>query len=933
MKLLAKPLRVREDVSAVLRRLHRCTACWLGNSKAAKLSLWSAMGIVLAKELALPPYLTWTTAALWWVISCLRLVLRGRGRIGHAVLTVLVVLSGAANFSSYWYSVQNGLACLAEAEGPVSVIAQVLEAVSDNPSRQRLTVEVRGVLLPEGVWSQQGRVVITHVAADDHLDRIEPGDVVLAQAEFRRPRRASNPGQFDYAHYLYRRGVSLTAFAEGKDAVRRFDVQQDPQIREVLARGRWFWAKTWRAEVVGRAQRLKQRLVGVWEGSLPARYQGLLAAMVFGDDTLLDEDVERAFRRTGQAHLLSVSGLHVGFAAGWLWYLGSRFSRGRLVSYALGILAAWGYAFLAGGSPPVVRAATTLSLYLAAAALGRDRDRLAGACCAAFLQLWANPSLLFDISFQLSYGALFGILALAKPLEAWLLPKRLAGTPLASGAAKISAPVIVSVSAQLSIFPLLSWYFQEIPLLGPLLGLAAVPTAGIVVPLALAGSLVGLVFPAQRIVGPILLRLLALLDRLLDLCSSWDWAVLYSGAGSAALWVCYYAVLVLLVQYLNEAAVYPRLGLAGTWWRSQRKRLALAGLLAGVWIVYMPLLAPLWRPLEITFLDVGQGDAIFVSTPTGRNLLIDGGGLPSSSTDGGFDAGERIVLPFLKYRGVRRLDLVIATHFHNDHTQGLKAVLRELSVGLLGDNGLLDAGFASREYGELLKELAKRKDITRIALRRGQRFQLSRGVELLVLHPAVGVERNFHNDGPATTVDQNNNSVVLKLLTPNFSALFTGDIDREAQLELLQHHLQLDFLRESAVPNGAKDGQRLSNSESLRDKFGLKADILKVPHHGARRALVYSFLGAVSPELAVVSVGRNPHGHPAAEVLQALEAVTGSAPLRTDAAGCITIKAWGKRMVIDTFHAPAFWEVGSWAWIRHWEARLKDAVQGLAGRV
>ena len=209
--------------------------------------------------------------------------------------------------------------------------------------------------------------MITHVAADDHLDRIEPGDVVwprLSSAVLGGP---ATPASLT-TPIIFTGGVSLTAFAEGKDAVRRFDVQQDPQIREVLARGRWFWAKTWRAEVVGRAQRLKQRLVGVWEGSLPARYQGLLAAMVFGDDTLLDEDVERAFRRTGQAHLLSVSGLHVGFAAGWLWYLGSRFSRGRLVSYAR--LGYWrrGVCVPCRGSPPVVRAATALSLYLAAAA-------------------------------------------------------------------------------------------------------------------------------------------------------------------------------------------------------------------------------------------------------------------------------------------------------------------------------------------------------------------------------------------------------------------------------------------------------------------------------------------------------------------------------------------------------------------------------------
>ena len=914
---------VRRLIAISINWLNRGAACWLGTSTAARLALWLAAGIIVAEKLALPPYLTWLAAALWWGASCLRLLLGG-SRLRQAALIILCGLAGAASFSSYWHTVDRGLSSLTEVEGPAEVVAQVIGVSYNHPFQRRVTVEIRGIVRPEGVRLLRGRAVLTQAAEGGAWEEVKPGSVILAKAKFSRPRRASNPGQFDYAAYLYRRGISLTAFAEGAEAVQLLE-SDHPLVLTVLPPGPLSWISAVRLRLAQGADSLRQRLAGVWDGRLPPRHQGLVAAMAFGDDTGLDEDLERAFRRTGQAHLLSVSGLHVGFVTGWVWYLGRSLPGGQVVKPLVGMMAAWGYALIAGAGPPVVRAAAALSLYLVAAALNRKHDPLAAAAWAAVLQLMGNPSLIFDISFQLSYGALLGILVLAQPLEAWLLPKGAAGGPLARTAAKAAAPMVISASAQLAILPLLSCYFQELPLLGPLLGLAAVPAVGLIVPLALLGSLAGLAFPVQFWLAPILRVLLTLLDELLCLCSTWSWAVVYTAAGPVILWAGYYLALTALALYLKEAAVYRRLGLPGAEWGKIRRRLILAGLLAGLWMFYMPLLAPLWRPLEITFLDVGQGDAVYISTPSGRHLLIDGGGLPSSLPEAGFDVGERIVLPFLKHRGVRRLDLVVATHFHNDHTQGLRAVLRELPVALLADNGLLDSGFASRQYGELLEELGDKKAINRITMRRGQRLHLSRDIELVVLHPPAAVDLGRAGKGPAAHVDQNNSSVVLKLLTPHYSALFTGDIDREAQAELVQHHMLLGS-QQAAVPPGGREPGAEGDLGDLQERFRLSADILKVPHHGSRKALVYSFLGAVSPKQAVISVGSNPHGHPAPEFLQALEMVTGDAPLRTDQVGCITLKIWGKRMVIDTFLSPSPWEVGRWRIIQRWETRLKNVM-------
>mgnify|MGYP003780682641 CR=1 FL=1 len=946
----------REQLKGKTRQIGRALSSWLtmamsmwfGASLAVRAVLWLALGIILARELALPPYLTWLLASCWWGISAVRLF-AGDRRIGRTHLMVLVMLIGAASFSVYWWSMETSLGHLADASEPITALGQIIDISYKTPFQRSLVVSLQGILLEEETWPKKGRVLITQVAlpGETNDEELMIGDQVVVTGQFRRPRRATNPGQFDYCHHLYRRGISLTAYIEEASGIRKIGGTGDeqpllwnmegdsPAIAHQDPYG-WLWLRR-------QAQLFRHRLVASWEGHLPARYHGLFGAMVLGERNLLDAEVQDAFRGTGQAHLLSVSGLHIGFVVGGVWLLIRPLPCGELFKYVLTILVAWLYALIAGGNPPVVRAAITLSLYFMALACGRGHDPLVATGWAALIQLFVNPSLLFDVSFQLSYGALLGILALAPVLQGWFSSRIRGNTLRHRLVARILDLMIISISAQLAILPLLAYYFHEVSWIGPILGLITVPLAGVIVPLGLLSSLLGLIVGSPSHLAPFLGAMLVVLDELTAWGATWSWARIYLAAGQVVRWVVYYIAVSYIMQYVVRRTLSTWLGIArGGAGRRRTRTWLWWGLILTLFVVYFPLVAPLWRPLEITFLDVGQGDAIFIATPSGRNILIDGGGLPPSRAGSSYDIGKDIVLSFLRHRGVRKLDLVVATHFHNDHTQGLAAVLRELPVDLLGDNGRLDAGFASIQYRRLLEELAMDRVTRREVLKRGHYISLSPKLELTVLHPSrdAGGNELCHDQ----IIDQNNNSVVIKLRTPYYSLLFTGDIDKVAQMELVRKHLSLENLddrpeqvqselgkKHSKTSKGPLGGRasggpkvfRTGQEASLHDRFGITADLLKIPHHGSREALVYSFLGAASPQETVISVGGNPFGHPVPEFLYALELVTGKLPWRTDLVGSIRVMICGRYLRIEPYNSQPFWRIGNWPTIQGWESTIR----------
>lgn len=258
--------------------------------------------------------------------------------------------------------------------------------------------------------------------------------------------------------------------------------------------------------------------------------------------------------------------------------------------------------------------------------------------------------------------------------------------------------------------------------------------------------------------------------------------------------------------------------------------------------------------LRVTFLDVGQGDSAVIEAPSGRVVLIDGGGAPGSDSQTGTDPGSRIVVPFLRSRGISTVDLLVATHPDDDHVQGLLAVTERLVV-----RAALDSGLPAPSESPMgrLRALWKARGVTVHRARRGQRFDLGENTVLEILHP----------EPPwltGTRSDDNNNAILMRLVHKKVRVLFAADAEREAEQNLLEARQEL------------------------------AAQVLKVGHHGGRTSTGERFLRAVGPQAAILSCGReNRFGHPHKETLQRLLARNVTI-FRTDQQGALALESDGE---------------------------------------
>jgi competence protein ComEC len=268
--------------------------------------------------------------------------------------------------------------------------------------------------------------------------------------------------------------------------------------------------------------------------------------------------------------------------------------------------------------------------------------------------------------------------------------------------------------------------------------------------------------------------------------------------------------------------------------------------------------------LRVTFLDVGQGDAAVIECPSGKVVVIDGGGKPGTDETLGGDPGSRVVVPYLRSRGISSVDLLVATHADDDHAQGLNAVTGRLAVHAALINGY--AG-TSKPYNRLLARLRSRHVPLYIA-RRGQTIPLGDGARLEILAPT---DEPILNGRSAS----NNQSVVLRVVFGRSRFLFTGDAEEEEEIDMVQ-----------------------------AQNITLAADVLKVGHHGSRWSSTEKFLGAVGPSLAIISAGRNNNfGHPHPEVLERFRR-RGTRIFRTDQQGAVTVETDGNRLQIRTSNSP-----------------------------
>ncbi|MGB9886983.1 MAG: DNA internalization-related competence protein ComEC/Rec2 [Moorellales bacterium] len=644
------------------------------------------------------------------------------------------------------------------------------------------------------------------------------GDILQVYGQLKLPPTARNPGEFDYRAYLARRGILTRMSVEPAD-VRLLGHRPKSLITE------------WVYEV-------KARALAVIESGLPSREAGTLTAVLFGDQERLDEQDVEVYRTLGTYHVFAVSGSQVGFVLFLALLLARPAGGAPAVKLALGGGLILFYLALTGFTASVTRAGVMALVGLVALARGERADSYTALAAATLTILLWRPYELLEPGLELSLAATWGIVYLNPFLD-----------EVFSSLPPWRRYLTVTLAAQAGVAWLIAYYFN-------LFSLAALPANLIVLPAIAAATVLGLALVPLAGLGPGLAVALA-----------WTAGGLLYGLSEVLALLARIKALTLSVPRppLWTAALYfGALVLAREAWRRRSRinwkrwwPLPAATLMLTFLASCLPLAS---SGLEVVFLDVGQGDAIYLRTPAGRQVLIDAGGPPPGSQSG-YDPGARTVVPFLQRRGVRHLDLVISTHPHGDHLQGLFSVLEKIpaSLVLLPPRSYFGASYA--DFTAFLdgRHLSYRE------VSRGDRILVDPEVEMVVLSPPAPGD----NPGAAPEWTENDYSLVVKCTYKDTSFLLTGDIQAAAM-----RHLLLAEARGALPAN-------------------LASTVFKVPHHGSANGLAEDFLAAVNPQAVVISVGEgNNFGHPSPEVIAFWR--DRSVPLfRTDTHGAVTFRSNG----------------------------------------
>jgi len=558
---------------------------------------------------------------------------------------------------------------------------------------------------------------------------------------------------------------------------------------------------------------------------------GLASALVWARKEGLDPEVRDAFARAGTAHLLAISGFHVGVVAGLLLLLWGYLGFSHNLRYCLSTAGVWLYVAAIGAPDAALRASLLFSVLAGGRFMNRSVSPLGALASAFAVFLLLDPGALVRPGFQLSFSGALGLVLWYRVLSRWLSDRSWCRMP-----AFLSMAVAAGVSATLATLPLVAWHFGRVSLVGIPMTLVAGPLVALAIPGIFATLLLSLAHPA---LGAFLARGVDLILRLLLEVVQVSAALPFS-----SVWVSRPTVLAgVLGLILAGLAMQARPGL-----RRVRRPLFVTwsvalGVLVGPVVTHFATRGV----LELVILDVGQGDALLLRSPGNRWILVDAG----PRTDR-FDAGARTILPYLRRRGVRGLDLLVLTHADMDHVGGAPALLRGLPV-----QGVVDPGKAvgTGVFLEVL-DAAQEQEVPWWAVQAGDSINVD-GVALRIVSPEqAGGDLESRREDDANTA-----SLVLELRYGAFSALLTGDAPASSEVRFLPRLL----------------------SEGVQ--------VLKVGHHGSSTSTTQELLDRVEPEVALVSVGRrNRYGHPHQAVLDRLHA-SGTLIFRTDLRGTMVVKA------------------------------------------
>ena len=657
---------------------------------------------------------------------------------------------------------------------------------------------------------------------------LTPGQRILVPARLRPMGVAANAGEHDRSELRRRRGQLLTGAFDEKRLVRLTDAP------------RW---RRWLASAHDSLTRSAEKAIGDRDA------RGLVLTLAAGERAGLGEELEDAFARSGLAHVLSVSGLHVAVVAfavfaALRWLLTrrmTRWTRGldpRALAAPVAIGLVWAYVVYTGLQAPAVRSGVMCTLVLAGWLFRRRSDSLNALAFSLLVMMTFDPATPFELSVQLSFTAVAAMVLLSPPLRA-AVPLGPPSPASESGwrlrllewreAALTTA--VASVAVTLATAPLVLGAFQRVSVAGVLSNVVTLPLSGLLT-MASAGA------------------------AAVHLASPWAGSLLLTLAGGLAhvfLWLTTHFAELPFAAFPLPA---PSPAISACWWFGLGAVALLKG--RGRWLSLLSPMALVALILgaggasdgvDVAFLSVGHGDAVVISSQ-GHHAVIDGGGVPNGS-----DTGRRIVVPYLRQRMARRLDLVVLTHAHPDHALGLATTVEEIPTERLW----LPAGIGA---GPLVDDLlAAAVDAKVEEIEAGDEGVGIGAARVEVLGPPVD---------RSEIATENDHSIVLLVRHGAVTFLLTGDVERLAER----------FLSTGPVT------------------------VMKAPHHGSDTSSTPELLAQAKPRYVVFCVGKdNRYGFPRADVVRRYEAL-GSRCFRTDLDGAVTFHSDGKDVTFETF-APA----------------------------
>jgi competence protein ComEC len=751
----------------------------------------------------------------------------------------------------------------AAAVGALSVDIEVDSIEEVTPDISRMVPMTGGVRLNVIVDKLAGNSTTT-TAAQQVFPTLRCGNVIEAPMRIKLAERYRDPGAWQYADYLLAQGIGAHASVRASK-ITQLDESEAGPAAHVDHAAQWqcriYAAQSWASKrVVDYVHSRPNRgLPGIMR--LSQDDTGMLNAMLFGDRAGLNRTQRVGFERTGSFHLFVVSGMHVGLLAGLVFWLARRLKLREWLATSVTIALTFGYALLTGFGAPVQRALFMTAVFLLARLLSRDRNVLNALGAAALGVLIWSPAALFEASFQMTFLAIVAIGGIAMPLaERSFLPYAHAAQHLWDKWEDIGLPPRVAqfrlmlrlwseaiagiigdwARGLLSLIVRWSLWALELALVG------AVAEMVMVLPMAVYFNRATMFAVPTNMLSVPLVAVLAPI-AVVTFCASLlsPWVAMLPGAATALLLHGVTGVIgrVSAVHAADLRVPAPMWWIAllaiVAWafccWAARRSR---GWAWAAVAVLPLVPLMVLWPEpaivspgmMEVTAIDVGQGDSIFIVSPNGSTMLLDAGGPVGGVTEAAeatsrFDIGEEVVSPYLWSRRFRRLDVLALSHAHSDHMGGMPAVMRNFRPRELWVS--IDPN--SDAYRALLSE-AKDLGVKLRHFYAGDQLAWG-GTQVTMLAPETG----YNN--PREPV--NNDSLVMRMQYGRSSVLLEGDAEAPSEREMLAHR------RVGAVT------------------------LLKVGHHGSRTSTTQEFLDAAAPKDAVVSVGRgNTFGHPRYEVIE-----------------------------------------------------------------